>query len=417
MKRHTVAIIGCGSRGIDTYGNLLNKKKDSFEIVALCDIKRGRLELGKEHYGVKEENLFIDENGFFEKRRADIVIIATPDNCHIRHGLKALELGYDVLMEKPITDNTEDCEKLIAAQKKYGGKVVVCHVLRYAPAFVKCAEIISAGGIGRLVTIQALERVAYWHYAHSYVRGNWRNREESSPMILAKCCHDLDYLQFYANSKCKSVSSVGDLTYFNKENAPEGAAERCVNCKLKDTCVYSATKFYIDDWKKNGRPASVWPGNVIALEPLTEEKLKEAVEKGPYGRCVYHCDNDVVDHQIVNMEFENGVKATLTMMAFTSGGGRVIKFFGTLGELELNEETGFIIHKPFGKEDIKYPISTLTSTEGGHGGGDLMMINSLCSGMDSSPATTLERSVESHLMSFAAEESRLNGGKVIYIHI
>jgi predicted dehydrogenase len=171
-KIYTVAILGIGGRGGDTYGSLMADMPEKWDIVALCDLKPDRLEAFAERFGVAKENLFTDEKEFFEKRRADVLVIATPDADHVRHATYAFNLGYDVMMEKPITDKKEEMDALLALQQEKGCKALVCHVLRYAPAFVKTAELIESGVIGRLVAIQALERVAYWHQAHSYVRGN-----------------------------------------------------------------------------------------------------------------------------------------------------------------------------------------------------------------------------------------------------
>ncbi|MBQ4269758.1 MAG: Gfo/Idh/MocA family oxidoreductase, partial [Clostridia bacterium] len=308
-KIFSVAILGVGARGGSVYGRLIKQFPDKFKIVALCDIRTERLEAFGEEFGVPTADRFTDEKVFFEKKRADLLVIATQDEDHVRNCLQAFETGYDILMEKPITDKKEECEAVLAAQKKYGCKAIVCHVLRYAPAFLKAAELIENGEIGRLVAIDALERVTYWHQAHSYVRGNWRTTKSSAPMILAKCCHDLDLIQYYANSKCKSVSSVGELTYFNAANAPEDSADRCLDCPRVETCPYSAKRLYLDRWKKAYCPEDYWPYNVLVQAPVTEEKLTEALKNGPYGRCVFRCDNDVVDHQLTLMAFENGVKA------------------------------------------------------------------------------------------------------------
>lgn len=415
---YKVAILGVGARGGDVYGTIVNNLKDRFDIVSLCDSRKARLERFGELFEVEKGNLFTDENEFFKKKRADVLIIATLDNDHVRQCLKAFELGYDVLLEKPITADKEECKALLEAQKKYGCKAFVCHVLRYAPAFVKVGELLNSGVIGRLVAIDALERVCFWHQAHSYVRGNWRIAAETTPMILAKCCHDLDLLQFYAKSKCKSVSSVGDLTYFTKENAPDGAAKRCMDCKYVDSCPYSAKYVYIDRWKLRGCSEDSWPFNVVATAPLTEEKLVKALQEGPYGRCVYACDNDVVDHQLTTMTFENGVKATLTMTAFTNNGGRRMNFFGTLGEIILDEELKQIVVKRYGKEEIeRISFSDLIGAGGAHGGGDVCLINALADMLSGkmTQETSLEASVESHLMGICAEESRKENGKLVYL--
>ncbi len=415
--KFTVAILGCGNRGAETYGKLLFREKN-FTIVALCERDAERLAHYGRQFSVPEQSRFADEETFFEKRRADLLVIATMDADHVRQGIKALSLGYDLLLEKPISDKREELESLLAAQKEYGGKVVVCHVLRYAPAFVKTAQLLKEGKIGKLVAIQALEQVAYWHQAHSFVRGNWRSREETAPMILAKCCHDLDLLQYYAGSRAKSVSSVGDLVWFRPENAPEGAAARCTECRYIGTCPYSAERIYVDQWKKNGQLPAVWPQIQITSDyPLTEEKLERAIREGPYGRCAYRCDNDVVDHQLTEIVFENGVKATLTMTAFTAGIGRIMRFFGTLGEIVLNEEEDVVSYKPFGGEREDFRISALGEIGSGHGGGDQGLVDTLYEVLCGREGeTSLERSVESHLMAICAEESRLKGGSLVLVH-
>lgn len=415
-KIFTVAILGAGSRGADAYGTLINTRKDEFDIVAICDQRQERLDRFGKEFGVEKDMLFLDEKVFFEKKRADLLVIATQDADHYRHAMAAFKLGYHILLEKPLTDNIRECKNLLKAQKKYNVKALVCHVLRYAPAFYKLHELVNSGVIGRLVGINANEGPNYWHQAHSYVRGNWRRREDSTPMILAKCCHDLDLLQWYAGSKCKSVSSVGNLSFFTKENAPENTSERCVDCRLVNECPYSAKRVYIDRWKDVGSPVNTWPFNVVTSAPVDEEKLKEAIKVGPYGKCAFRCDNDVVDNQIVMMEFENGVKAELTMTAFTSG--RRYLLFGTYGNILL--DGGKITVTIFGDPKNSFVLDVKDLEEGGHahGGGDGKLINSLYDTLlgKADSHTSLEHSIESHLMGILAEKSREKGGKLYKVH-
>lgn len=418
-KIFTVAILGCGARGSEAYGRLFFEMKDKYKIVALCDTSAEKLEKYGKIFGVPAENRFLTEEEFFKAKRADLVTVTTLDRDHVRQCLAALKLGYDVMLEKPITDSVEECKQLLAAQKQYGGKVVVCHVLRYAPAFRKVDELLAEGAVGRLVAIQAIEQVAYWHQAHSYVRGNWRKAADTTPMILAKCCHDLDLLQHYAGSKCKSVSSVGDLTFFKAENAPEGAAKRCLDCKYQDECAYSAKRQYLDGWKKGGCPENRWPYNVITMAlPLTEEAITEALKNGQYGRCVFACDNDVVDHQLTQMTFENGVKATLTMTAFTANGGRIMRFCGTHGEIVLDETHDLLEVKKYGQDPVQIQLTNLNEGGYGHGGGDQGLISTLYDILSgkADARTSLEASIESHLVGICAEESRKAGGKLITVH-
>ena len=421
-KIFTVAIIGVGARGGDVYGPLISEKPDCFKIVALCDLRQERLDRFGKVFGVPETALFDTEEEFFKEKRADLLVVATPDKCHVRHCIKGFELGYHIMTEKPLTDNREHCEALLSAQKKAGTHALVCHVLRYAPAFVRAKEILKSGQLGQLVAINALERVAFRHQSHSYVRGNWRTTEEpcgSAPMILAKCCHDLDLLQWYANSTCQSVSSIGDLVYFKKENEPEYATDYCLDCKECKTCAYSAWRAYVDAWRWNDCPTDRWPYNVVAPAPLTEEKLLKAIDKTPYGRCVFRCDNNVVDHQFTSMTFTNGVKASLLMTAFTRDGGRRIHFHCTLGEMILEEQTNTLTVSRFGLPDIEtIDLSGLDDKGYGHGGGDARLVDALYDMLtgNASQETSFTASVESHLMGICAEESRLKNGELIYIH-
>jgi predicted dehydrogenase len=408
-KKYTVAIIGMGGRG-RAYTREMLKCPDKYQVVSICEFAKFRIEDSKRDFGFTDDMFIYDENEFFAKKRADICIVATQDQDHVRHAIKALELGYDVLCEKPISDRESECRKLLKAQKKYGGKVFICHVLRYAPAFVKLKELIDSKVIGDVVMIDHIEQVYYFHQAHSYVRGNWRRREDSSPMIIAKSCHDLDLLQWYIGSKCESVSSVGDLRFFKKQNQPVGAADRCTDCKFQDTCAYSAVKGYIKD--------KFWGTDLITdVRPITDDAIYEGLKTSPYGRCVFACDNTVVDNQIVTMRFKNGVTANLRMTAFTRNGGRIIKVYGTYGEIDFDSHNEFIDVRVFGKEPVRYNTKDLIEAGYEHGGGDAGIINGLYDMLTgkTSDGTYLEASTESHLMGFAAEKSRLKGGKLIKI--
>ena len=415
-KRFTVAIIGVGGRGGFAYGTVIAEMTDKFEISALCDMNTEKLSYFSERFGISKEKLFTDEREFFATKRADVLIIATQDKDHVRHATIAFELGYDVLLEKPISDKREEIENLLSLQKKHGCKALVCHVLRYAPAYVKIAELIESGTIGRLVSINAIEQVGYLHHSQSFVRGFWRREENSVPMILAKCSHDLDLIQFYAGASCDTLSSVGELTHFTKENAPEGASDRCMECKHVENCPYSAKTQYLDKWLQDR--TDVFPYNVLCNAPITEEKMRSAVESGPYGVCVYKCDNNVVDHQLTQMTFKNGVKASLTMMAFTRFCGRRMEFFGTGGQITLDEIRNLIRVGVFGEAEYELKISELLSSSLLHGGGDKGLLETLydvLSGV-ASEKTSLAHSAESHLMGIAAEESRKAGGKLVSVH-
>ena len=415
----TVSIIGLGGRGGEAYGRYLAQQKGKFEITHICDINHVRLDKYGELFGVSVENRFDDEDKFFEKKWSDVLFITTQDRMHVRMAKKALLLGYDIVLEKPISDDPQELRELSKLAHETGRKIMVCHVLRYTVMMRKLKEVLDSGAIGKLVSIDQTENVVFWHEAHSYVRGNWRNRAMSTPMIMAKCCHDLDLLQNFVGSKCRSVSSMGSLAYFKTENKPEGAADRCVNCKFIESCVYSAKKVYIDMWKENNCPANLFPFSLITdAYPTTEEALQKSIEESPYGRCVFACDNDVVDNQTVIMQFENGVTATLKMEAFVKNGGRDVRFFGTEGELVLCEAEGTIILKKYFGQDTVWKLNELTDDLEGHGGGDHRMIDQLYELMTDPNAaldTSIDNSLESHYMALAAEESRLNGGQLILI--
>jgi len=419
----TISIIGVGARGAEAYGRYISDSKDKFEIVSLCDVSEVRLEKYGKIFSVAEENRFMDEEVFFEKKRSDVLLIATMDRMHVRQAMKALDLGYDLVLEKPISDDVNELRMLAKKAKETGRMVLVCHVLRYNVMISKLKSLLDSGAIGRLISMDQTENVCFWHQAHSFVRGNWRNREETSPMIMQKCCHDLDLIQYFIDSRCRSVSSMGALSYFKAENKPEGAADRCLDCKYKMDCKYSAYRIYIDGWLGGGK-VDTFPYNLITdTLPITEEALEKSLRETNYGKCVFACDNNVVDNQTTIMQFENGVTATLKMEGFTARGGRDFRFFGTEGELELYEIEDKIILRRFMEAPKVWKISELVDDlggqgAGGHGGSDWRMFDYLYSIYFTdklNARSSIEGSIESHYMALAAEQSRLEGGKLIEI--
>lgn len=417
----TVAIIGCGGRG-SGYGKRMNANPEKYNVVSICDPRTDRLDRYGKQFGVAEDMLFTDDKEFFKERRADILVIGTQDRQHVDMACKALELGYHILLEKPISPIKDELYQLLDTHKKHPQNVVVCHVLRYAPGFVKIKEILESGEIGQLRVIEWTEQVAYWHQSHSFVRGNWRRDDETSPMIMQKCCHDLDLLQYYVGSRCESVYSTGELSFFKAENQPEGASDRCADCKFIKTCPYSAEHHYIDRWYQRGAKAEDWPFDVVCSDfPLTEEKIRKAYQSNQYGQCVFKCDNNVVDNQTISIKFENGVKVNMLMTGFTADPSRKATFYGTMGEIRFNDIEDYIDVVKFGKAPVRYKISDLVENAHagyGHGGGDAVMVDSLYEMIVNPNAkiqTSLEASVESHLMALCAEESR-KSGKVVKIH-
>lgn len=416
-----IAIAGVGSRGKNAYGLELLNMKDRAKVVAVADIDPERLALAGDAHGVPDEMRFPSAEAMLAMPRlADAMLVCTQDRQHVPHAVAALKKGYDVMMEKPISPKLEDLQEITKVARENGRRVVVCHVLRYTPFFQTIKKTIDSGVLGEIVSIQALENVRYWHQAHSFVRGNWRREEDTSPMILAKCCHDLDYLVWLCGKKCERASSYGSLMYFKESNAPEGAALRCTQgCKAKESCPYDAEKIYLTNKDTGILCGNVeWPIDVLAENP-TEEKIRHAIETGPYGRCVFHCDNDVVDHQIVNMQMEGGASLSLTMSAFTSIGGRTIKVMGTLGDLWGDMHENKIRIGVFGKEPQVIDLGKEEKDFAGHGGGDRLLMEQFVDLMQGKKPdgtiTTLETSVESHLVALAAEKSRLENGESIEI--
>ncbi len=413
-KKVTAAVCGFGIRGAEAYAAYQHIRPEEFAVVAVADPRPERLELAEREFGVPRQQCYTTgEELLAQPRLADVMIIATQDRDHVRYALPALEKGYHLLVEKPISPSLGECIALREKAHQCGRAVVVCHVLRYTQFYQKLRQLLDQGAVGRLETIAATENVAYWHFAHSYVRGNWRRQEDSSPVILAKSCHDMDILRWLAGSPCLRVSSYGSLDWFKPENAPAGSADRCLDCAVRDGCPYDGEKIYLDNPKSGFRSgARQWPLTVLCPQP-TEGALYAALRTGPYGRCVYRCDNDVADHQVVNMEFAGGVTATFSMSAFTQGCYRTVRLMGSMGELEGNLEENTIYMRRFGQPEKVIVLDPVQDEFAGHGGGDSKLMEYLCAmvsrgGRDA--LTSVDVSVESHLMAMAAEHSRLHGG-------
>lgn len=324
--------------------------------------------------------------------------------------------GYHLLLEKPMAVTEEDCKEIVKVCKENKVILAVCHVLRYTPWATKLRELIQNGAIGDVVNIQHLEPVGYWHFAHSFVRGNWRRQDTSTFSLLAKCSHDVDLITYWmGNRRCRSVSSFGQLTHFNKENKPKNASSRCIDCpqNIESVCPYSAKKIYLEQYKSGN---TYWPVNVIAEEPDIES-ITEALKTGPYGRCVYDCDNDVMSQQVVNMQFEGGPTATLSMVAFTESiCAREIKIFGTKGELRCTGTSSPVIEYvnfcTGERENIRaFPDEkAMSSGLGGHGGADYHCVDSFISAVMNNDQSKIlsgpDDTLASHLLVFAAEKAR-----------
>ena len=408
-----LAVIGAGARG-NTYSRFAKSFPDRLKIVAVADPDDYRRNHFADQYQIPEDKRFRTWQEFCKQpRMCDAVAICTQDNMHEAPAIACAKLKYNILLEKPMAPTAESCRNIVKAVKEAGVLFAVCHVLRYTKYSAMIRDIIKSGEIGEIVSIQHLEPVGYWHQAHSYVRGNWRNEAESSSMLLAKSCHDIDWLRGVMGKPCKAVQSFGTLRHFKASEKPEGAADRCCDCprEVESFCPYSAYKIYFRDRFCKG--IKIWPVNVLVPE-VTDESLAEALKKGPYGRCVYACDNDVVDNQVVNLMFDDGSTASMTMTAFTFHAGRKTRIFGTLGEIDTDSTV--ITIRRFLDNSVR-EVDTGTANDGGiltgHGGGDFGLMDAFVQAVaENDPSkiiSGIDETLESHLMVFAAEESRKTG--------
>lgn len=412
-----IAILGCGSRG-RTYGRIAASMPERYQLVAVADRDKAKTEtLASLREPGEIREFDSDASLFAAGKLADVLLICTQDADHYGNAMDAMELGYDLLLEKPAAETLERCEALDQKAREKGCRILPCFVLRYTPFYQAVRKFIDGGRLGRIMTIRATEGVEAFHNAHSYVRGHWNKTEKSSPMIVAKCSHDTDLMCWYADSTPKSITSHGRLDWFKEENAPEGAPLRCTDgCPVADECIFDAHR-YLNE--KRNFLRMVMPGaeGESGAYELPEEPILEFLKTSDWGRCVYHCDNDVVDHQVLACEMENGITATLTMTAFDSD--RTIEIHGTLGSLRGGEpyqrggshELWFRDHRD-GKIE-KIPVEE-PQGEGyaGHGGGDAGIVNVLdqvFAGPNALPPGL--DGLAGHRLAYRAEVSRLAGGK------
>ncbi len=414
MKKQVKLIAaGLGSR-FGVYASYIKRHPDEVKIVGLADAREDRLRQYADEFGVPAENCYTDANTLFKAGiEADGAVICTMDAMHYENTMCAMEMGYDILLEKPLALTEEHCRTIRDTAIQCGRKIMLCHVLRYSPFYMKIKDIIDSGIIGDVCTVQAMERVEYWHQAHGFVRGNWANSERACPMILAKSCHDTDILLWLCGKRCRSVSSFGSLKHFKAENQPEGAADRCLECKYGESCPYSAQNNYI---KRVKGGYTGWPIDVV-MQNATVDGITEVLKTSEYGRCVYQCDNNVVDHQIVNMWMEDDVAISFIMSSFNSKHGRTLRVLGTLGDIDADMGTGKIELTVFEKSHEVIDIADIMA-QSAHGGGDDNLFAdflSLVRGDDTNEKseTSVSRTVDSYLVCFAAEKSRINGGQVV----
>lgn len=400
----TVAVLGAGNRGRESYGRYIREHPGKIEAVAVAEPDQDRREMFAEEHNLSPEQKFSGWRELLtEDRLAEGIIISTLDTMHVQPAVRALQKGYDILLEKPIAPNLEGIRKIYRKYQETDGTILVGHVLRYTRFFRKLKELLDSNAVGDVRFVDLIENIGFYHFAHSFVRGNWRNTDVAAPIILAKSCHDLDILHWLLGNRTELLSSHASQEVFREESRPDGAADRCLDCSIESECPYSARKIYLRDSE-----GSEWPASVITTNPSYEGRMK-ALKEGPYGRCVWNCDNNVPEVQRVSMTQKDNTEVNFTLTAFSREITRTIKIFGSRGEIRANFDQGTIRLYRF---DEHVESIDIEARSGGHSGGDTGIMDQyvevLERGEDANGgwATSLEESIESHLMAFAAEEAR-----------
>ena len=406
-----VVVVGAGQRGT-RYAELALQQ--GTRVVAVADPNPIRRERLAGMAGLPAERRYQDWADLAAMGRlAAGAVVATPDHLHRDPAVALLGLGYDVLLEKPMAPDAAGAREIVAAADSSGSHLVVAHVLRYQPMTRLVESLLGADGIGEVIAVQHLEPIGDWHFTHSYVRGNWRNERESGPLLLTKACHDIDWLSHIVGARPKRVSSFGGRFEFRPERAPTGAGERCLDCAVEADCPFSAKRQYLG--ALDGDDPWPWPVSVVT-DIHTRDALETALRSGPYGRCVYRCDNDVLDHQVVNIEYGSGVVAGFTLSAFTPMEGRKTRIGGSRGHLEIGDGRAQLYR--FLDRSVETLVPPGLAGDGhaadrGHAGGDeglvRAFVGALADGDWSRVPTDGHASLRSHLVVWAAEEARLSG--------
>ena len=408
MKLVTAALIGAGDRGANAFGPYAINNPGTIQFIAVVERDEARRNYFRDMHSIPDNMVFSNWDDFFAKGKvADALLICTNENYHYEPTKRAMELGYNILLEKPITQEAVTCVEIGDMSAKYDKAFMLGYVLRYTPFFSEIKRVLDEGAIGKLKTIVHRENVGIAHYSHSYVRGTFGESSIAGPMLLSKCCHDMDILNWLTDSKCIRLSSYGTDTYFKAENAPKGAPKRCTDgCPVSDSCYFYAPKMY-------SAPRSGFNSDMISVDKTPEGRMK-ALREGRFGRCVYHCENDVVDTQVINMLYENGVTAAFSMNSYAEVCYRAIHIFGTAGEIEGNLEKNEFVVRDFatGRNEV-IKVSTVLDR---HSGGDYFLMTDfikLIREGKTGGRTDAKNSVDSHVMCFAAEKSRMEGREII----
>lgn len=414
-----VIIVGAGSRSMN-YASYALKHPEQMRIVGVVDPNPLRRAHTAECYELAEDMVFADVEALVARPKlADAVINGTLDAQHVSTSLPLLQKGYDLLLEKPIGIAEDEVLELHRTAQAYGRKVMICHVLRYAPFYVELKRQLEAGTIGDILHIQTEENVDYHHMATAFVRGKFANKERGgSSFLMQKCCHDLDLITWFQSKVLPvKVSSYGGRSYYRESRAPEGSGTRCLaDCAIEESCMYSAKKLYVDQplW-----PVYVWPRYLDGVRLSDEEKLESLRTDNPFGRCVWRCDNDIADHQAVMMEFENGSTAVHNLVGGAAKACRTVHITGTKGEIYGELEEGFfIVRHPnlreggvYSEHRIDIPVSRDM-----HGGGDHRLVEDFVRVVQGDTSaqfsTSLEHAIVGHLVGFRADASMASGNSL-----
>jgi predicted dehydrogenase len=398
-----VVLFGAGDRGTTAYAPYALENPDELQFVAVVEHRKSRRENFARLYRIPPNQCFEREEDFWAQPKiADAAVICTSDKEHYLPAKTALENGYHVLLEKPLSTNLARCIALKDIAEKNHVTLMTCYVLRYTPFYQRLHALVEQGKIGRLHSIHEHENIGFALFTHGYVRGNWRITEKSCPMILSKCCHDLDIFYWLAGSPCKSVQSFGNLNYFTRANAPQGAPERCTDgCPAREKCTYYAPTLY-------SRENSGFASSIVADGADLATRMA-TLKTGPYGKCVFRNDNNACDNQIVNMLFENGLTVSFIINGLTYECNRNIRLYGTEGEVRGDLLRNTIDVYSFHSGTTEH--IELHSYQDLHGGGDHGIIHDFVEVLrgGGQKLTTVQNSLESHIIAFAAEESRRTG--------
>ena len=408
-KPTSIVAIGVGNR-MRTYMRYVAAHPDVARLVAVVEPDALRRNAMADQFGIPPECRYSDFHEFIKNPvKADVAFICTPERYHFEPCMEAIRSGMHVLLEKPVAQTYEQCRLIDKAARQAKRVVGVCHVLRYHPAFIKVKELVASGRFGRIITITHSEDVGIERTTHSYVRGAMNTESGNNPMLLAKCCHDIDFIAWLTDASCKRLSSFGSRVWFRRENAPAGSATRCVKCSIEKSCPYSAVELYQrrQQWIKN---FDVEEGETI------HDAIKRELEEGPYGRCVYHCDNDVVDNQVLTMQMDDGSLINVSMDVFTRRDGRSTDIKMTHGEIVSDGMKIFTTDFVTGKREV-YDYTDI-SKQPYHAGADLQIVDSFLKtvrGEDPEiPLTTITDALRSHRLCFEAERSRRSGATITF---